>query len=156
MTQRETAIGQILRQAIRFEENAYEFYTNAVQTVERPHIREVLSDMAGEEVKHKERLQALLAGDTTRIISVRKQGEIEDLKLAEYLVPRELDAGADLQDVLIVAMHREKSSHEFYTTMASIADDVDAKELFDFLAQQELVHKNKVETLYDQLVYQEN
>lgn len=152
----DTAIEQILKQAIRFEEDAYEFYTGAIEVVERPHIREVLSDMAREEVKHKERLQALLDGDTARIISVRKQRQIEDLKLAEYLVPRQLDEGAGLQDVLIVAMHREKSSHEFYTTMAGIADDAAAKSLFDFLAQEELVHKNKVETLYDEVVYQEN
>lgn len=156
MSKQDTAIEQILQQAIRFEENAYEFYTGAVERVERPHIRTVLVDMAGEEVKHKERLQALLEGDTTRIISVRKRGQIEDLKLAEYLVPRELDEGASLQDVLIVAMHREKSSHEFYTTMAGIADDGAAKSLFDFLAQEELVHKNKIETLYDEVVYQEN
>jgi rubrerythrin len=152
----DTAIEQILKQAIRFEEDAYEFYTGAIEVVERPHIREVLSDMAREEVKHKERLQALLDGDTARIISVRKQRQIEDLKLAEYLVPGQLDEGAGLQDVLIVAMHREKSSHEFYTTMAGIADDAAAKSLFDFLAQEELVHKNKVETLYDEVVYQEN
>ena len=156
MAKQSTAIEQILEQAIRFEENAYEFYTGAVEMVERPHIREALVDMANEEVKHKERLQALLDGDTERIMAVRKQGQIEDLKLAEYLVPRQLDAGASLQDVLIVAMHREKSSNEFYTTMASIAEDDAAKSLFDFLAQEELVHKNKVETLYDEVVYQDN
>lgn len=156
MSKQDTAIEQILWQAIRFEENAYAFYMRAIEMVERPHIREVLVDMANQEVKHKERLQALLDGDTERIISVRKRGQIEDLKLAEYLVSRELDAGAGLQDVLIVAMHREKSSHEFYTTMASISDDDAAKSLFDFLAQEELVHKNRIETLYDEVVYQEN
>jgi len=156
MSKDEPAIEQILRQAIRFEKDAHDFYTGAAEMVERPHIRQVLMDMAGEEVKHKERLQTLLDGDTAQIISVRKRGQIQDLKLAEYLVPRELDAEASLQDVLIVAMHREKSSHEFYTTMAGIAEDGDAKSLFEFLAQEELVHKNKVETLYDEVVYQEN
>jgi rubrerythrin len=156
MSKDDVAIEQILRQAIRFEEDAHDFYVGAVETVERPHIRQVLMDMAGEEAKHKERLQVLLVGDTAQIISVRKRGQIQDLKLAEYLVPRELDAGASLQDVLIVAMHREKSSHEFYTTMAGIAEDGGAKSLFEFLAQEELVHKNKVETLYDEVVYQEN
>lgn len=156
MSNQDTAIEQILRQAIRFEESAYAFYTSAVEMVERPHIREVLLDMANQEVKHKERLQALLDGDTERIIAVRKRGQIQDLKLAEYLVPRELDAGAGLQDVLIVAMHREKSSHEFYTALASISSDNAAQSLFDFLAQEELAHKNRIETLYDEIVYQEN
>ena len=112
--------------------------------------------MATEEVKHKEKLQALLAGDTTRIIAVSKRGQIDDLKLAEYLVTRPLDPKANLQDVLIVAMHREKSSHEFYSTMAEIAEEASSKTLFGFLAQEELAHKNKVESLYDEVVYQDN
>lgn len=156
MTEEDTTIEQILEQAIRFEEDAYNFYAGAIGMVERPHIRAALEDLGAEEVKHKERLQALLAGDTTRIISVRKRGQIQDLKLAEYLVPRPLDPKASLQDVLIVAMHREKSSHEFYSTMAEIAEEETSQALFSFLAQEELAHKNKVESLYDEVVYQDN
>jgi rubrerythrin len=156
MTDTHTTIEQILEQAISFEEDAYRFYAGALEMVERPHIRQALQDMAAEETKHKEQLQALLAGDTTRILSAAKRGEVEDLKLAEYLVPRPLDPKASLQDVLIVAMHREKSSHEFYSTMAEIAQEGDSRTLFDYLAQEELVHKNKVESLYDEVVYQDN
>ena len=156
MTDKGTAIEQILGQAIRFEEDAYAFYSGAIDMVERAHIRAALEDLAQEEAKHKEQLQALLAGDTTRIISVRNKGQIEDLKLAEYLVPRPLDPKAGLQDVLIVAMHREKSSYDFYSTMAEIAEEEASRSLFGFLAQEESVHKNKVESLYDEVVYQDN
>ena len=106
--------------------------------------------------KHKEKLQALLAGDVESLIGLQKRGEIVDLKLAEYLVAPTLGENATFQDVLGVAMHREKSSHEFYSTMATLADDAQAKALFEFLAQEELVHKNKVESLYDEVVYQDN
>lgn len=151
-----TAIEQILEQAIRFEEDAHNFYSGAKDLVERANIRAALEELATEEVKHKEKLQALLAGDTTRIIAVSKQEQIDDLKLAEYLVLRPLDPKASLQDVLIVAMHREKSSYEFYSTMAEIAEEASSKTLFGFLAQEELAHKNKVESLYDEVVYQDN
>jgi rubrerythrin len=90
------------------------------------------------------------------LISAKKRGQIQDLKLAEYLVSPTLGADATFQDVLVVAMHREKSSHEFYSTMATLADDATAKELFEFLAQEELLHKNKVESLYDEVIYQDN
>jgi rubrerythrin len=156
MTDKDTTIEQILAQAIRFEEDAHSFYLGAIDMVEGVHIRAALEDLAQEEVKHKERLQALLDGDTTRIISVRKRGQIEDLKLAEYLVPRPLEPTASFQDVLIVAMHREKSSHAFYSTMAEIAEEEASRTLFGFLAQEELGHKNKVESLYDEVVYQDN
>jgi rubrerythrin len=155
MVEKDT-IEQILEQAIRFEEDAHNFYTGALEMVDRPHIRAAVQDMAAEEAKHKEQLQALLAGDTSRLISAGKRGQVEDLKLAEYLVPRPLDPKASLQDVLIVAMHREKSSHEFYSTMAEIAEEENSRALFSFLAQEELVHKNKVESLYDEVVYQDN
>jgi rubrerythrin len=40
--------------------------------------------------------------------------------------------------------------------MATLSDDESVQELFDFLAREELVHKNKVESLYDEIVYQDN
>ena len=40
--------------------------------------------------------------------------------------------------------------------MTTIAGDASVKELFEFLAEEELAHKNKVETLYDEVVYQDN
>ena len=154
MPDKDTSIEQILRKAIQFEETAFEFYTGAVDMVQQPHIKSVLKDLAGEEVKHKERLQHLLEGDVQAIVAVQKRDQIQDLKLAEYLVPQPLGPDASFQDVLIVAMHREKSSNEFYSTMASISEG-DTRDLFEFLAQEELGHKNKVEKLYDEVVYQE-
>lgn len=155
MSETGTPIERILHQAIRFEEDAHSFYTSAIDMVERSHIKDTLRDLAGEEIKHKNRLQELLAGNTEAIIGARKQRQITDLKLAEYLVAQPLDKDATFQDVLIVAMHREKSSHEFYTTMAGISEGGAAKSLFQFLAGEELMHKNKVETLYDEVMYQE-
>jgi rubrerythrin len=150
------SIEQILQRAIQFEEQAYDFYVDAVPMVKQPHIQQVLKDMAGEEIKHRDRLQALLDGDTATLVKVEKRGAIQDLKLAEYLVAPTLGPDASFQDILVVAMHREKSSFEFYSAMASIAEAAAAKDLFGFLAQEELMHKNRIETVYDEVVYQDN
>lgn len=155
MSEHSTDIAHILRQAIGFEQDAYDFYTKAVTMVKLDHVKQTLSDLAKEEVKHKQNLQDLLSGNTEAIISVRKRDQIRDLKLAEYLVAPPLGEDATFQDVLIVAMKREQSSNEFYSTMARIVDDQSAAKLFDYLAQEELVHKNKVEALYDQVVYRD-
>ena len=148
-------ITPIIHKAISFEQDAYDFYTNAINMVSRPHVQQVLDELAQEEIKHKERLEGLLDGDTEAIVSVQERDKIEDLKLAEYLVARPLSDDATFQDVLIVAMHREKSSHSFYSTMSEISQDGAVKDLFTFLAQEELKHKNKIEALYDEVVYQE-
>jgi rubrerythrin len=150
-----TMVGEIIRKAIRFEEEAYDFYTSATKMAEVPHVRDMLNELAGEEARHKERLEKLLAGGTERVIAAKKGQKIEDLKLAEYLVSAPLDEKATLQDVLIVAMKREKDSYDFYNLMAGVAASKTAKELFRFLAREELGHKHKVETLYDEIVYQE-
>ena len=155
MSEQSATIEQILEQAIRFEEQAYDFYVGAIDMVKQPHIKDTLKDLAAEEVKHKEKLQALVEENAEALIAVSRQ-KVQDLKLAEYLVAPPLGVDATFQDVLVVAMHREKSSHEFYSTMATIADDESTKKIFAFLAQEELVHKNKVETLYDEVVYQDN
>jgi rubrerythrin len=155
MLEQGATIGQILEQAIQFEEQAHNFYMGAIDMVKQPHVIDTLKDLAGQELKHKEKLQALMEGNIESLLAVPQQ-KVQDLKLAEYLVAPTLGEDATFQDVLVVAMHREKSSNEFYGTMASIADDESAKTLFEFLAQEDLVHKNRIETLYDEIVYQDN
>jgi len=145
----------IIKRAIRFEEDAYDFYTGASEMVKLPHVKDMLNELAGEEVKHKEKLEDLLAGDTEKIVAAKQSRKIQDLKLAEYLVAPPLDEDATIQDVLMIAMQREKNSHDFYNLMAGLAASEAAKELFRFLAQEELGHKNKVEVLYDDIIYKE-
>jgi len=155
MPEEHMTVEGIIRRAIRFEEDTYNFYTGASEMVKLPHVQDMLNELAGEEVKHKERLEELLAGDTEQIVAAKQSQKIEDLKLADYLVAPPLDEDATLQDVLLTAMQREKNSHDFYDLMAGMAASEAAKELFQFLAQEELGHKNKVEVLYDDIVYKE-
>jgi rubrerythrin len=145
----------IIQRAIRFEEDAYEFYIGTSEMVKLPHVKDMLNELAGEEVKHKEKLEELLAGDTEQIVAAKQRRQIQDLKLADYLVAPPLDEDATIQDVLMIAMQREKNSHEFYSLMVGIAASESAKDLFQLLAQEELGHKNRIEVLYDDIIYKE-
>ncbi|MBC8447716.1 MAG: ferritin family protein [Chloroflexi bacterium] len=152
----EQYLEEILRQAIRFEEESYALYSNAIQITTIADARVMLQDLASQELGHKKRLQRLQEKGVAELAPVVKTTEAQDLKLAEYLqVPSELDQGADLQDVLLVAMQREKSTREFYLKLGQLTEEGPAKNLFDLLAEEELRHKNWVESLYEQLVYQE-
>ena len=155
MPEEHMTVEGIIRRAIRFEEDAYSFYTGASEMVKLPHVKDILNELAGEEVKHKEKLEELLAGDTEQIVAKKQSQKIQDLKLADYLVASPLDEEATLQDVLLTAMQREKNSYDFYNLMANIAASEAAQELFQFLAREELGHKNKVEVLYDDIIYRE-
>jgi len=154
MSEEHITVERIIQRAIQVEEDAYRFYTTASEMVELPHVKDMLNELAGEEVRHKERLEELLTGDTGQIIAAQQSQKIQDLKLADYLVAPPLDADATIQDVLLIAMQREKNAHEFYNLMAGLANEA-TKDLFQFLAQEELKHKNRVEVLYDDIVYKE-
>ncbi|MCD6521128.1 MAG: hypothetical protein J7M05_14525 [Anaerolineae bacterium] len=58
--------------------------------------------------------------------------------------------------MLIVAGKREKASHDLYAALAQVTEDPETVQLFEFLANEELTHKNRVESLYEELVYQDN
>ena len=147
---------EIIRTAIYREIEANAMYTAAAQRVQDASVVEMLQDLALQELGHQRRLEALLAGDTFVAISRIQRQKVVDLKITDYLVPVPLSDDATLQDVLIVAGQREKASHELYLGLAQIAEDEQAVELFQFLAQEELGHKNRVEILYDEIVYEEN
>jgi rubrerythrin len=155
MPEEHITVEGIIQRAIRFEENAYDFYTRVSKLVKLSHVKDMLNELAGEEVKHKQKLEDLLAGDIERIVAAGQSQKIQDLKLADYLVAPPLDEDATIQDVLMIAMQREKNAHDFYNLMAGMAASEAAKDLFQFLAQQELGHKNKVEILYDDIIYKE-
>lgn len=152
----EQYLEEVLRQAIRFEEESYDLYSNAAHKTNLSDARAMLEDLAQQELEHKRRLQKLREEGLTEIAAGVDTAQATDLKLAEYLqAPSELDEEADLQDVLLVAMQREKSTREFYLKLAALTDEGPAQALFDLLAEEELKHKNRVESLYEQIVYQE-
>lgn len=146
----------ILRTAIQREIDAYTLYTNAARMIETPHAHEILKDLAAQEVGHRNKLEALLKGNVFRVISKGQQQKVVDLKITDYLVEEPLSPDSDLQDILIVAGKRESASHNLYASLAKVSDDEATTQLFEYLANEELIHKHRVEALYDEIVYKEN
>jgi rubrerythrin len=156
MSTSDNPIHDILRTAIQREIDAYTLYTNAAQMIETPHAQEILKDLAAQEVGHRNRLESLLKGNVFRVISKGQQQRVVDLKITDHLVEEPLAPDSDLQDILIVAGKRESASHDLYAALATVSEDGDTRKLFEFLANEELTHKHRVESLYDEIVYKEN
>jgi rubrerythrin len=150
-----TILENIIQRAIKVEEASFALYNRVGKMVKNPGAKTVLDEIAAEEVKHKEKLVELLAGGVVENMGEITPQKVTDLKLAEYLVARPLEEDASIQDILLVAMQREKSTNEFYLFMSEMSETESAKSLFQFLAAEELAHKNKVETLYEDIIYQE-
>jgi len=54
------------------------------------------------------------------------------------------------------AIAREQDAYDLYTNAKGMVTDAPTIDVLDDLAQQEMIHKNRIEALYDGIVYQEN
>ena len=113
-----------------------------------------MRELAEEELKHADRLKGL------KEKGVKRQDfhlePVPNLRLSEYLAGGDTLEGASLQDTLTFAIKREQQAIEFYSRLMSVRRDEEAKYLGEWLAQQELRHKLRLETFYDDLFYRED
>jgi rubrerythrin len=152
----DNAVQTILHTAIQREIDAFNLYTNTAKMVAAAHVKEMLTDLANQEAGHRAKLESLLHGRVFRVLSRPQEKKIVDLKITDYLVEVPLAPDSDFQDVLIVAGKREKGSYDLYTALAQVTDDADTVKLFSYLAAEELIHKNRIEKAYEELVLKEN
>lgn len=149
-------IEEILREAIQGEVESHELYTGAVEMVRAQHIKELLGELAQEELGHKAALERLLA-DPDQIhgrVDAMRQSDVVDYKIADHLVVQPLGSDSTFQDVCIFAAKKEQESYELYQGLAS-QNSGDTRNLLEAMAKDELRHKNLVEGWYEEVVYQE-
>ena len=152
----ENPIHDILRTAIQREIDAYTLYSTTAEKADIPHAKTILEELADQETGHRNRLEALLKGAAFRVVSKAQRKKAVDLKITDYLIEVPLAPDSDFQDILIVAGKREKASHDLYAALAKVAEDEDTVKLFKYLANEEMTHKNRVESLYEEIVYKDN
>ena len=149
-------VEEILEEAIQGEVESYELYTNAVNLVQTEHIKEMLRELAQEELGHKVSLEQMLASPSQLRWQVGElqAAPIEDYKIGDHLVARPLGPDSTFQDVCIFASKKEQESHELYRELAAQSSG-EVRDLLEAMAKDELRHKNLVERWYEDVVYQE-
>lgn len=147
-----TSVDEILDFAIKNEQDAVDLYTGLATTAKSASIKKAFEQFAGEEAGHRKRLEEVKNGK--RLIGSAKA--IQDLKISDYLVDKELGDDPDYQDVLIFAMHQEKAAFRLYSDLSAKAEDAGLQTLFLELAQEEAKHKLRFEVEYDDVILKEN
>jgi rubrerythrin len=147
-----SSVDEILDFAIDREQKAVDFYTALAGRAGKAWMRDQLMGFAREEARHKAKLIAVKGG--AKLLSCGQQ--IADLKIVDYLVNVEVTDDINVQDALIVAMKREKAAFRLYTNLAAYVDDVELREIFLGLAQEEAKHKFYFETQYADQVLRDN
>ena len=145
-------VDEILDFAIQREQEAHDFYMDLAKKMDRPGMKEIFTQFAGEELGHRKKLEAVKQGK--RLLPAKDK--VLDLKIAEYLVSVEPDEDLDYQKALILAMKREKASFKLYTDLAASVEEQEVKQIFLGLAQEEAKHKLRFEVEYDDVILAEN
>lgn len=146
-------INDILDFAIAREQGAVDFYTRLASDVTNTEMRDIFLQFAKEEMGHK-----------AFLMKVKKEGAFDmepsavaNIKLSDYLVPEEKDTDKlTYPEALVLAARREKSAYELYLKLSQTTSDTNYSKLFSNLAQEELKHKSRFETEYDDYLSREN
>ncbi|NHJ14113.1 MAG: hypothetical protein EAX95_10585 [Candidatus Thorarchaeota archaeon] len=141
---------KLISLAIQREEEAYEFYTKAAQNAELPSSAKLLKELAKQEVGHKQKLEEALGGGVCDTFTCSTVDEFESHDLSKYLLDIPLEPSSTSQDILIVAIKREENARDFYKALSELTGDSSNRTVFETLAKEEQIHKERLESIYDQ------
>jgi len=144
---------EIINYAIQSEQEAHDFYMELSELVKFNELKLILKQFAAEELGHKQKLSRIIENtDQTGLI----QESVVDMKMADYHVNIVPKKDMTYQDLLTIAMKKEKGAFKLYTDLANKISDQNIKEIFLGLAQEEAKHKLRFEIEYDEYILKDN
>jgi rubrerythrin len=147
---------KIIEAAITVEEQSIALYKMALENSKYPSSKVFLEQLVAEEKGHKKHLEAI-RDDESKISELDSHtGSEQDLKIVDMLKDTPLFPESDYETILVYAAKREKSTYDYYKTLAMGLKGTEIGEIFSKLAQEEMGHKTKLEKEYDDCVLTEN
>jgi rubrerythrin len=140
---------EVIEGAIQKEIMSRFLYIGLRQRVKKQASRDIFQALAEQEEVHQRILQDFLRG-------LYKEGSLNfglvvDSKIAEYLDQPEISPTMDIVEVFLLAANKEKLAHDLYISLSEIYPNGQMKHLLEDLADQELEHKNRLESLYSEV-----
>ena len=142
---------KIIETAINKEIEAYTFYHGIAGKAKNPMLKDLFTELAGEEKKHREFLQGMLTKDIAKM----KFDASHDYKVGDNLPTPELKVGMKPLEGLVVAIKKELQAMQMYTQLAKLAKDTETQFLFSQLANMERGHKARLEDIYTNMAFPE-
>jgi rubrerythrin len=141
-----SSVDSVVNFAIQKEEKAMEFYQKCVEHAKNQGIKTFFQEMVDEEKRHRDLLQDLNPSALDDI----KLEKVEDLRISDYLIDIQFEDDLTYQEALTLAMKKEEKAHAFYSGWKDKCMHEKTAKLFEMLAIEELKHKRKIETVYDE------
>jgi len=138
------SVDDLLNYAITRETEAHRVYTNLAKAVKKDAMREIFGGFAAEEAWHREKLEAVKAGE----LSIGDE-EIGSLGITDRLPEVKPTTDMNYVDALAFAMKKEKAAYTLYSNLAMVAQNESLRQTLEKLAQEEAYHKLRLEIEYD-------
>lgn len=141
-----SSMEDILDYAIREEEAAYSFYMEWAGKAKNRHIVRLFEQFAAEEMAHKNSLLKNKAKEGDLFALDRKTIlKIEEHAIKHDSVPISEKSLNPIEVTFRVVIEKEKAAFKLYTELADKIHDPEAQGILRSLAQQEAIHKLKLE-----------
>lgn len=147
-------INELLDTALYKEIASQSLYSAALAKAGDADAKQLLQELVLQEEKHADQLRSLKEKGLPQ--RAEDNAKVTDLRMSEYLVGPDKLENAGFQDIIIFAIKREQEAIDFYSRMTPILREQTAKEICQQLVHDELGHKLRLETLYDDLIYRED
>jgi len=143
-----------LEKAVGMESDSFELYKQAYLKSKERQTRDLLRDLALDELRHKYALEKAFFEETVALYdSGFSQGP--SMNLSILLKKEPLNADATVQDIMIYAIQEEKRAVDFYKNMAEQCSGAPMEGLFRNLYQDEEGHLALLEELYERVYLKE-
>ena len=141
-----SSVDNVVNFAIEQEEKSMDFYSQCAERASNSGIKKFFQDLVLEEQRHRD----LLKGLNEERLGEIKLEKVEDLHISDYLVDVPFKEDLTYQAALTLAMKKEEKAHAFYVSWKNKCLHEKTEKLFDLLALEELKHKQKLESKYDE------
>jgi rubrerythrin len=147
------SLGEFIDLAIEFEQVAHDFYTELLPKTGK-NIRYIVDELISEEEAHIAKLQELAGRrDIAGALSVEMENMTVDRKFYDGIHLPEPGDNPDDQSILQYAMMREFVAMVQYSELAEKSPPGPVQDLFRFMANEEIRHKNDLEALYYRIIH---
>ena len=142
---------KIISRAIDGEIEVYTFYRAVSDKVKDKNLKDLFSELAGDEEKHKVTLKGFLKQAPGKLHFSTSQ----DYKVVDALPTPPLTADLKPLDGLVIAIKKELEAMQMYTQLANTSTDEGQKTIFTELASMERGHKSRLEDIYTNMAFPE-
>jgi len=144
------SLDEILRFAIRKEADAATLYKMAAERA-NPGVKKTFEELALEEEGHKKKLEGF---DLKKLDQVEVK-ETQGLGISEMIEDVSFSPDMSYADLLRMAIKNEEKSQNMYHSTAQLVKEPSLKKMLLILAQEESIHKERLEKIYDKDVLTE-